>query len=73
MTEPVEVTYRRVRKAPQDLVFACMTTPDHLAQSEAVVTHQHNVPASHRTPSARAGHATSLDRFDEYLSTLTTT
>jgi uncharacterized protein YndB with AHSA1/START domain len=31
-TDLGEVTYRRVFKAPRELVFACMTTPEHLAQ-----------------------------------------
>ena len=144
MTEHDELTYRRVHRAPRELVFECMTTPAHLAQfwgptgtttpadgitvdlrpggvfetvmvNEAdgskytmravyqdvapperlvwqepesgmvttitfndlgdgtteVVTHQTNVPAHYRTPQARAGFATSLDRFDAYIAALT--
>ena len=36
-----------------------------------VVTHQSNVPAAYRSARARAGFATSLDRFDAYLAELT--
>jgi uncharacterized protein YndB with AHSA1/START domain len=32
MTEIDELTYRRVHRAPRELVFDCMTTPKHLAQ-----------------------------------------
>ncbi|WP_433217293.1 SRPBCC family protein [Dactylosporangium sp. CS-047395] len=35
-----------------------------------VVTHQTDVPEAYRTAEARAGFATSLDRFDTYLATL---
>ena len=144
MTGRAERTYRRVHRAPRELVFECMTTPEHLAQfwgpsgtttpvdgitvdlrpggvfetvmvNEAdgsqytmravyqdvapperlvwrevasgmvttitfndlgdgtteVVTHQTNVPAHYRTDAARAGFATSLDRFDAYIAALT--
>jgi uncharacterized protein YndB with AHSA1/START domain len=144
VTELDELTYRRVHRAPRELVFECMTTPEHLAQfwgpngtntpvdgitvdlrpggvfetlmvnegdgsqytmravyqdvapperlvwREAgsgmlttitfndlgggrteVVTHQTNVPAHYRTAGARAGFATSLDRFDAYIAALT--
>ncbi|MDG4822264.1 SRPBCC domain-containing protein [Asanoa sp. WMMD1127] len=30
MTETGELTYRRVHDAPPDLIFECMTTPEHL-------------------------------------------
>jgi uncharacterized protein YndB with AHSA1/START domain len=36
-----------------------------------VVTHQTNVPAAYLSAQARAGFATSLDRFDAYLAGLT--
>jgi uncharacterized protein YndB with AHSA1/START domain len=139
-----ELTYRRVHRASRELIFACMTTPEHLTRfwgpagtttplegitvdlrpggvfetvmvgtdgsryimravyvevdpperlvwSEPdveggltttltfvdlgdghteVVTHQTNVPASYRTPEARAGFASSLDRLDAYLAGL---
>ena len=32
MTELGELTYRRVHRARRELVFECMTTPEHLAQ-----------------------------------------
>ncbi|WP_433057948.1 SRPBCC family protein [Dactylosporangium sp. CS-033363] len=35
-----------------------------------VVTHQTDVPEAYATAEARAGFATSLDRFDTYLATL---
>jgi uncharacterized protein YndB with AHSA1/START domain len=145
MTETGELTYRRVHRASPELLFDCMTTPEHLAHfwgptgtttpvgnividlrpggafettmvSEAdggtytmravyaeilrperlvwiesgveggmrttltfvdlkdgrteVVTHQTNVPAAYLSAEARAGFATSLDRFDAYLTTL---
>ncbi|WP_432836821.1 SRPBCC family protein [Dactylosporangium sp. CA-092794] len=35
-----------------------------------VITHQTNAPAAYRSAEARAGFATSLDRFDAYLATL---
>jgi uncharacterized protein YndB with AHSA1/START domain len=145
MTETGELTYRRVHRASPELLFDCMTTPEHLAHfwgptgtttpvgnividlrpggafettmvSDAdggtytmravyaeilrperlvwiesgveggmrttltfvdlkdgrteVVTHQTNVPAAYLSAEARAGFATSLDRFDAYLTTL---
>jgi uncharacterized protein YndB with AHSA1/START domain len=30
MTEPGELTYRRVHEAPRELLFDCMTQPEHL-------------------------------------------
>ena len=36
-----------------------------------VITHQTNVPAAYLSAEARAGFATSLDRFDAYLAGLT--
>ena len=144
MTQLDELIYRRVHRAPRELVFECMTTPEHLAQfwgpsgtttpadgitvdlrpggvfetrmlnevdgseytmravyqdvapperlvwrepasgmvttitfndlgdgTTEVVTHQSNVPAHFRTAQARAGFATSLDRFDAYIAALT--
>ena len=144
MTALDELTYRRVHRAPRELVFECMTTPEHLAQfwgpsgtttpvdgitvdlrpggvfetlmvndvdgsqytmravyqdvapperlvwreaasgmvttitfndlgdgTTEVVTHQTNVPVHYRTAAARAGFATSLDRFDAYITSLT--
>jgi uncharacterized protein YndB with AHSA1/START domain len=138
-----EFTYRRVHTAPRELVFACMTTPSHLAQfwgptgthtpldqivvdlspggafettmvndtdgsehrmravytevdppatlswreiesgvittitfsdlgdgTTEVVTHQSGLPPHYRTPQARAGWQTSVDRFAAYLSVL---
>lgn len=143
MDEATELTYRRVHRAPRDLVFECMTTPEHLTHfwgpegtstpldgiivdlrpggvfetvmvndldgsqytmhvvyeevvpperlvwrdpatgvrttitftdrgdgTTEVVTHQADVPAAFRTPEARAGFVTSLDRFDIYLAEL---
>lgn len=145
MTETGELTYRRVHRAPPELLFDCMTTPEHLAHfwgpagtttpvenividlrpggafettmvSDAdggtytmravytevgrphrlgwiepgveggmrttitftdlgdgrteVITHQTNVPEAYRSAEARAGFATSLDRFDAYLAGL---
>ncbi|MFC6885249.1 MULTISPECIES: SRPBCC family protein [Actinomadura] len=144
MTETGEFTYRRVHRAPPELLFDCMTTPEHLARfwgpegtttpvgnivvdlrpggafettmvgadgsthtmravyaevdrphrlvwiepgvgggmrttvtftdlgdgRTEVVTHQTNVPAAYRSAEARAGFATSLDRFDAYLADL---
>jgi uncharacterized protein YndB with AHSA1/START domain len=32
MTETGELTYRRVHRGPPELLFDCMTTPEHLAQ-----------------------------------------
>ena len=32
MTEPPQLTYRRVHRASRELLFRCMTTPAHLAQ-----------------------------------------
>ncbi|GAA0744074.1 SRPBCC domain-containing protein [Dactylosporangium roseum] len=146
MTDIGELVFRRVHRAPPELLFDCMTTPEHLARfwgptgsstpvenivvdlrpggvfettmvSDAdgstytmravyveirrpdrlvwietdveggmkttitftdlgdgrteVVTHQTNVPAQYRSAEARAGFATSLDRFDAYLKQLT--
>ncbi|GLY82354.1 SRPBCC family protein [Actinoallomurus iriomotensis] len=145
MTETGELTFRRVHRASPELLFDCMTTPEHLAHfwgpagtttpvenividlrpggafettmvSDAdggtytmravytevsrphrlgwiepgveggmhttitftdlgdgrteVVTHQTNVPEAYRSAEARAGFATSLDRFDAYLAGL---
>jgi uncharacterized protein YndB with AHSA1/START domain len=147
MNETGELTYRRVHTASPELVFDCMTKPEHLANfwgpvgtttpvdnitvdlrpggifettmvSDAdgsaytmravyvevrrperlewieadveggmrttitfidlhdgrteVVTHQTNVPAAYRSAEARAGFATSLDRFDAYVAGLGT-
>lgn len=139
-----ELTYRRVHRAPRELLFELMTTPAHLARfwgpagtttpedrivvelrpggrfettmvgdtdgsehtmravyevvdpperlawrevdagmrttitftdrgdgTTEVVTHQVEVPDAYLSPEARAGFATSLDRFDAYLATLT--
>jgi len=141
-----ELTYRRIHSAPRELLFDCMTKPEHLTHfwgpagtttpigritvdlrpggvfetamvsddgegevamravyvevdrparlvwtepgveggmtttitfadlgdgRTEVVTHQSNVPAAYRTPEARDGFATSLDRFDAYLATFT--
>jgi uncharacterized protein YndB with AHSA1/START domain len=146
MTATGELTYRRVHRAPPELVFDCMTTPEHLSHfwgptgtttpadgitvdlrpggvfettmvSDAdgssytmravyvevrrpsrlvwveadvqggmrttvtfvdlhdgrteVITHQTNVPAAYLDAAARAGFATSLDRFDAYVADLT--
>ena len=146
MTGTGELTYRRVHRASRELLFDCMTRPEHLTHfwgpigtttpidritvdlrpggafettmvSEAdgstytmravyaevqrpdrlvwiepnveggmrteitfidlqdgrteVVTHQTNVPAAYLSAQARAGFATSLDRFDAYLAGLT--
>jgi uncharacterized protein YndB with AHSA1/START domain len=139
-TSADELVYRRVHEAPPELLFDCMTTPEHLAHfwgpagtttprdrievdlrpggvfettmvndadgSEytmravyqeltrptrlswlepdsgmstvitftdrgdgrtEVVTRQRNVPAPYRSAEAQAGFATSLDRFDAYV------
>ncbi|HYJ67928.1 MAG TPA: SRPBCC domain-containing protein [Nocardioidaceae bacterium] len=145
MTETGELTYRRVHTASRELLFECMTTPDHLThfwgpagtttpidgivvdlrpggafettmvgadgtaytmratyveirrperlvwiESDVeggmrttitfvdvgdgrteVVTHQTNVPEAYLSAEARAGFATSLDRFDVYIAGLT--
>ena len=146
MTGTGELTYRRVHRASRELLFDCMTRPEHLTHfwgpvgtttpidhitvdlrpggafettmvSDAdgstytmravyaevqrpdrlvwiepdveggmrteitfidlqdgrteVVTHQTNVPAAYLSAQARAGFATSLDRFDAYLAGLT--
>lgn len=146
MSETGELTYRRVHEAPRELLFDCMTVPEHLAcfwgpagtttpvenivvdlrpggafettmvndadgstytmravyaevrrperlvwiepgveggmkttitfvdlgdGRTEVTTHQTNVPAAYLSAEARAGFATSLDRFDAYLATLT--
>jgi hypothetical protein len=39
--------------------------------STEVVIHQRHVPESMRTPEARAGFLTSLDKLDEHLARLT--
>lgn len=145
MTETGELTYRRVHQAPPELVFDCMTSPEHLSHfwgpagtttprgnitvdlrpggafetvmvndadgssytmravyvevrrperlewierdveggmrttvtfidlrdgRTEVVIHQTNVPAAYLSAEARAGFATSLDRFDVYLAEL---
>jgi uncharacterized protein YndB with AHSA1/START domain len=147
MTETGELTYRRVHRASRELLFDCMTTPEHLTHfwgpagtttpvdgividlrpggvfettmvSDAdgsthtmravyaevrrperlvwiepgveggmrteitfvdlndgrteVITHQTNVPAAYLGAEARAGFATSLDRFDADLAGLDT-
>ena len=147
MTETGELTYRRVHRASRELLFDCMTTPEHLTHfwgptgtttpvdgividlrpggvfettmvndadgstytmravyaevrrperlvwiepgveggmrteitfidlndgRTEVVSHQTNVPAVYLSAEARAGFATSLDRFDAYLAGLDT-
>lgn len=146
MTTTGELTYRRVHRAPPELLFDCMTTPAHLTHfwgptgtttpidgivvdlrpggafettmvndadgstytmravyaevrrpdrlvwveadvqggmrttvtftdlgdgRTEVVTHQTNVPEAYLSAEAQAGFATSLDRVDAYLATLT--
>jgi uncharacterized protein YndB with AHSA1/START domain len=146
MTETGELTYRRVHAGPPELLFDCMTRPEHLTHfwgpagtttpatnivvdlrpggafettivndadgsthtmravyvevhrpdrlvwveadveggmrttvtftdlhdgRTEVVTEQTNVPAAYLSAQARAGFATSLDRFDVYLARLT--
>ncbi|MEV4314498.1 SRPBCC domain-containing protein [Actinocrispum sp. NPDC049592] len=146
MTETGELTYKRVHRASPELLFDCMTQPEHLihfwgptgtttpldgivvdlrpggafettmvndadgsaytmraiyAEIERphrlvwiegeveggmrteitftqlsngdteVVTHQTNVPAAYMSAEARAGFATSLDRFEKYLAEIT--
>jgi uncharacterized protein YndB with AHSA1/START domain len=146
MTEPGEFTYRRTHRAARELLFDCLTQPEHLAHfwgpdgtttpaggitvdlrpggafetvmvnasdgsqytmravylevqrpeklvwnepgveggmtttitfhelgdgRTEVVTHQTNVSAAFASPEARKGFETSLDRFDDYLATLT--
>ena len=145
MTETGELTFRRIHRASPELLFDCMTTPEHLAQfwgpagtttpvgaitvdlrpggvfettmvndadgstytmravyvevrrpdrlvwiesdvecgmrttitfvdlhdgRTEVITQQTNVPAAYLSAEARAGFATSLDRFDVYLAGL---
>jgi uncharacterized protein YndB with AHSA1/START domain len=137
-----ELTYRRIHRAPRDLVFECMTTPEHLThfwggtgtttpfdritvdlrpggtfetvmvndsdgheyamravytevrpperlawrdeggmtttvtftdlgeEGTEVVIHQTDVPEPALSPAARAGFASSLDRFDAYITSL---
>jgi uncharacterized protein YndB with AHSA1/START domain len=145
VTDLGELTYRRVHRAQRELLFECMTSPEHLTQfwgpagtttpvdrivvdlrpggafetamvndtdgseytmravyvevdppsrlvwreadsgltttitftdlgdgTTEILTHQSNVPAHFRTPEARAGFATSLDRYDAYIANLTT-
>jgi uncharacterized protein YndB with AHSA1/START domain len=146
VTGLAEMIYRRVHRAPRELIFECMTTPEHLVQfwgpagtttrldgitvdlrpggsfetvmindrdgsqytmraiyeevtpperlvwrdvasgmvttitftelddaNTEVVTCQTNVPIAYGTAEARAGFATSLDRFDRYVAALTAT
>jgi len=49
-----------------------VTFVDLLDGRTEVVTHQTNVPAAYLSAEARAGFATSLDRFDVYVAGLTT-
>ena len=145
MTETGELTYRRVHHASPELLFDCMTTPEHLTHfwgptgtttpienitvdlrpggafettmvndadgstypmravyvevrrpdrlewieatveggmrttitfndlhdgRTEVITHQTNVPEAYLSATARAGFATSLDRFEAYLAVL---
>ncbi len=146
MTDTIdEFTYRRVHTSPRELVYACMTTPTHLAQfwgptgthtpqerivvdlrpggafettmvndidgsehrmravyvevdppttlawrevesgvltaitfrdqgdgTTEVVTRQTGLPPQYRSPQARAGWQTSLDRFADYVRCLAT-
>jgi uncharacterized protein YndB with AHSA1/START domain len=144
-TETGELTFRRVHRASRELLFDCMTTPEHLTRfwgptgtttpldailvdlrpggafettmvndadgarytmravyaevsrpdklvwveadvegglcttvtfvdledgRTEVITHQTNLPAAYLTAEAKAGFATSLDRFDAYITTL---
>jgi uncharacterized protein YndB with AHSA1/START domain len=146
MTEPGEFTYRRTHRAARELLFDCLTQPEHLAHfwgpdgtttpaggitvdlrpggafetvmvnasdgsqytmravylevqrpeklvwnepgveggmtttitfneigdgRTEVVTYQTNVSAAFASPEARKGFETSLNRFDDYLATLT--
>jgi uncharacterized protein YndB with AHSA1/START domain len=144
VTDLDDLTYRRVHRAQRELLFECMTSPEHLTQfwgpagtttpvdrivvdlrpggafetamvndtdgseytmravyvdvdppsrlvwreadsgltttitftdlgdgTTEILTRQTNVPAHFRTPEARAGFATSLDRYDAYIANLT--
>ena len=59
--EATEFTYRRVHRAPRDLVFECMTTPEHLCQfwgptgTTTPIDGDHPRPASWRCVRDRDG------------------
>jgi uncharacterized protein YndB with AHSA1/START domain len=95
-------TVRHVHPAPRDLVFECLTTPDHLTHfwgptgthtpvenivvdlrpggafettmvsdgTTEVVTTQRGLPPHMRTPEARAGWGTALQRAATYIAAI---
>jgi uncharacterized protein YndB with AHSA1/START domain len=58
---------------PDSGMSTSITFTDRGDGSTEVVTRQRNVPAPYRSPEAQAGFATSLDRFDVYVASLSGT
>lgn len=81
---PDLVLCTRVFRAPRDLVFRCLVEPEHLTRfwgptgrstplsGIRVDPRPGGVPEAYRSPQARAGFATSLDRLDAHLGVLLT-
>ncbi|GMA23153.1 hypothetical protein GCM10025864_09120 [Luteimicrobium album] len=55
---------------PDSGMTTTITFTDRGDGTTEVVTHQTNVPEAYRSPQARAGFATSLDRCDAYVASL---
>jgi uncharacterized protein YndB with AHSA1/START domain len=69
--EVVEPPHRLVWREVDTGMRTTVTFIDNGDGTTEVVTHQVDVPDAYMTPEARAGFATSLERVDRYLATLT--
>ena len=69
--EEVDRPTRLVWHEPGSGMTTTVTFTDLGDGTTEVVTHQTNLPAAYRSPEARAGFATSLDRFGTYVAALT--
>ena len=68
--QAVEPPERLVWREPGSGMTTTITFIDLGDGTTEVVTHQANAPAPYRTPEARAGWATSLDRFAAYVASI---
>jgi uncharacterized protein YndB with AHSA1/START domain len=68
--EEIERPARLVWREPDSGMTTTITFSDLGDGTTEVVTHQANLPPARRSPEARAGFATSLDRYDAYVASL---
>ena len=67
---PAQEMGQRIAGQTERGMTTTVTFTDRGDGTTEVVTHQTDVPEAYRTPEARAGFATSLDRFDAYVAGL---